>query len=91
MRAYDEEARSLAPDVARGQDDPPRGWLSRYYGLKAPVASFAVEREGSLPMTFVSVLGAGVPGLARLHDEFVALGASGTVRGQVIASARTSG
>ncbi len=31
-------------------------------------------------MTILSVLGAGVPGLARLHDDYVVLGASGTVR-----------
>ena len=80
VRAYDEKAASLPPDVARGQESPPRGWLSRTYGGKAEVPSFAVEREGPVPLTFISVLGAGVPGLARLHDEYVALGPSGTAR-----------
>ena len=40
----------------------------------------AVEREGAVPLTFISVLGAGLPGLARQHQEYVVLGASGTVR-----------
>jgi hypothetical protein len=80
VRAYDEKAAPLAPDVARGQDSPPRGWLSRTYARKVEVPSFAVEREGPVPLTFISVLGAGVPGLARLHDEYVVLSPSGTAR-----------
>jgi hypothetical protein len=80
VRAYDEQGTPLAADVVRGQESPPRGWLSRYYARKVPVPSFAVERGGPVPLTFISVLGLGVPALARLHDEYVALGASGTVR-----------
>ena len=80
VRAYDEKAAPLVPDVVRGQESPPRGWLARYYARKVPVPSFAVEREGAVPLTFISVLGAGVPGLARLHQEYVVLGVSGTVR-----------
>jgi asparagine synthase (glutamine-hydrolysing) len=80
LRAFDETATPLAGDVVRGRESPPRGWLSRYYARKVPVPSFAAEREGPLPMTILSVLGAGVPGLARLHGDYVVLGASGTVR-----------
>jgi hypothetical protein len=84
VRAYDEKAAPLVPDVVRGQESPPRGWLARYYARKVPVPSFAVEREGPAPLTFISVVGAGVPGLARLHQEYVVLGASGTVRFRLV-------
>jgi len=46
-------------DIVAGQETPPRGWLSRYYGEKLAVPSLAVESRGELPQTFVSVLGAG--------------------------------
>jgi asparagine synthase (glutamine-hydrolysing) len=46
-------------DVVRGGQEPPRGWLSRYYGEKIPVPSLVVERSGALPITLVSVLSAG--------------------------------
>ena len=39
----------------------PRGWLSRYYGEKVPVPSFAATRSGPLPITFVTLLAGGVP------------------------------
>jgi|GEM_PF-18276 len=55
----DERGKSLSGDVAFGANDPPRGWLSRYYGEKVPVPSWAVERDGALPCCFVSVLSAG--------------------------------
>jgi len=42
--------------VVAGGDDPPRGWLSRYYGEKVPVPSLVVERRTALPHTFVTVL-----------------------------------
>jgi asparagine synthase (glutamine-hydrolysing) len=45
-------------DVVAGQSDPPRGWLSRYYGEKVPVPSLAAEVEDETPLTFVSVLSA---------------------------------
>ncbi len=42
--------------VVAGQDNPPRGWLSRYYGEKVPVPSLAVNAVGQVPLTFISVL-----------------------------------
>jgi asparagine synthase (glutamine-hydrolysing) len=49
-------------DVAAGrQDGAPRGWLSRYYGEKIPAPSFAATQSGPLPITFVTLLGGGVP------------------------------
>jgi len=46
-------------DVVVGRVDPPRGWLSRYYGEKTPVPSLAVETRRVLPATFVTVLSGG--------------------------------
>jgi len=80
VRAYDEKAEPLPADVARGRENPPRGWLSRYYARKVPVPSFAVEREGPVPLTFLSVLGAGAPEVRRLNDEYVVVGSSANVR-----------
>src|SRR5262245_18449479 len=42
VQVLDDRGRPLAGDVVDGQVDPPRGWLSRYYGEKAPVPSLAV-------------------------------------------------
>src|SRR5690606_21437655 len=50
VAVYDEAGAPLAGDVARGQEDPPRGWLSRYYAEKVPVPSLAVHREGTAPL-----------------------------------------
>lgn len=59
VAVYDEAGVPLPGDVARGQEDPPRGWLSRYYAEKVPVPSLAVRREGAAPLVFVTVLSAG--------------------------------
>jgi asparagine synthase (glutamine-hydrolysing) len=55
------DGRPLRGDVVAGREDPPRGWLSRYYGEKVAAPSLAVHRRGSLPATFVTLLCAGVP------------------------------
>jgi hypothetical protein len=57
---YDSLGRGLRGDVVRGGVDPPRGWLSRYYGEKIPAPSLAVTQTGPVPLCFVSIL-AGVP------------------------------
>jgi Heparinase II/III-like protein/Heparinase II/III N-terminus len=56
----DENGSPLRGSVVRGQDDPPRGWVSRYYGEKLPAASLEVRRRGDIPHVFVSIL-AGEP------------------------------
>jgi asparagine synthase (glutamine-hydrolysing) len=48
-------------DVVVGGDDPPRGWLSRYYGEKIPVPSLAATITGPVPVAFVTLAGAGDP------------------------------
>jgi asparagine synthase (glutamine-hydrolysing) len=56
VTVLDEEGRPAGGDVVAGVSDPPRGWLSRYYGEKRPVPSLAVERAGALPLVLVSIL-----------------------------------
>lgn len=45
--------------LARGEESPPRGWYSRYYGEKVAVPSFAAELEAELPVRFVTGFGPG--------------------------------
>ena len=54
--------------VVAGQEDPPRGWLSRYYGEKRAVASLAVERRAVLPFTLVTIL-SGSPTAVSVSDD----------------------
>jgi len=66
LAVSDELARPLVGTVVSGSEHPPRGWLSRSYAERQPVASLAVEREVALPTTLVTVMGAGTPTLH--HD-----------------------
>lgn len=68
VTVYDENGAIQRGNVISGQDDPPRGWLSRHYGEKTPVPSFAIERTGELPLTLMSVLGPAVPRV-EVQDE----------------------
>jgi asparagine synthase (glutamine-hydrolysing) len=54
----------LPGEIVAGQDAPPRGWLSRHYGEKVPVASLAIELSERLPLTLVSILGPHVPSVS---------------------------
>jgi len=56
IQALDERGAPLPATVVAGQEHPPRGWLSCYYGEKIAVPSFAVHVAQVLPATFVSVL-----------------------------------
>jgi asparagine synthase (glutamine-hydrolysing) len=58
---FNAAGRPLSGEIVAGQDDPPRGWLSRYYGEKIPVPSLVVEQSERLPLTLVSILGPHVP------------------------------
>jgi hypothetical protein len=59
VQVLDLRGHAVSGDVVAGQEHPPRGWLSRYYGEKIAVPSLAVEAERLLPATFVSVLSGG--------------------------------
>ena len=45
--------------VARGEETPPRGWSSRYFGEKVAVPSLAAVSETELPVRFISAFGPG--------------------------------
>lgn len=65
VAVHDADGVPLAVTVARGEDSPPRGWLSRHFGEKVPVPSLAVERAGERSIVFITVAGAGRPALER--------------------------
>jgi asparagine synthase (glutamine-hydrolysing) len=56
VRTFAVDGSALQGDVTAGDETRPRGWLSRYYGEKVPVPSFAAEQSGKLPQTMISVL-----------------------------------
>jgi asparagine synthase (glutamine-hydrolysing) len=58
---FDAAGHLLSGEIVAGQDDPPRGWLSRYYAEKVPVPSLTVELSEHLPLSLVSILGPHVP------------------------------
>jgi hypothetical protein len=75
VTVLDERGQALTGDVAAGQEDPPRGWLSRYYAEKIAVPSLVVERRGQLPLVMVSVLCGGEPQVTVVSgDWFVRVG-----------------
>ena len=51
----------LSGNLVAGQDEPPRGWASRYYAEKIAVPSLAIEILGQLPLIVVSLLGPHLP------------------------------
>ncbi len=61
---FNAAGRPLSGEIIAGQDDPPRGWLSRYYGEKVPVPSLVVDQSVRLPLTLVSILGPHVPSVS---------------------------
>lgn len=56
--------------VACGQNSPPRGWLSRYYGEKIPVPSLNVGGRVPLPFTFVTILSPMLPSVCKTEDSW---------------------
>ncbi|MCC6557996.1 MAG: alginate lyase family protein [Polyangiaceae bacterium] len=70
----------LTSDVIAGGHEPPRGWLSRYYGEKVPAPSLAAVREAPLPMTLISVLCPGRPAIHVDHGRFDVACAAARVR-----------
>jgi asparagine synthase (glutamine-hydrolysing) len=69
VQVRDRDGHVMAADVVAGQERPPRGWLSRYYGEKTPVPSFAVTVDREVPTTLVSVLSGGRPAAVEVVGE----------------------
>ena len=65
LAVFDGHGTPCDTDVARGVEDPPRGWLSRTYAQRVPVASLAVEHRAALPHTWLTVMGAGAVNVRR--------------------------
>ncbi len=72
ISVFDDEARLRDGSVVAGQESPPRGWRSLYYGEKVPVPSLVAVDEGDAPLTFVSVMGSGTIALTKDGDVFTA-------------------
>ncbi len=68
LATFDEQAVPMPGDVARGAEDPPRGWASRHYAQRVAVPSLAVTREGACPITFVTVMGEGPLAVSRSNE-----------------------
>jgi asparagine synthase (glutamine-hydrolysing) len=71
LAVMDQSAVPVAGEVVVGRNDPPRGWMSRYYGERVPVPSLQVRSRVTLPSLLVTVLTSG---------EAVASAASGQWR-----------
>lgn len=57
-------------DVAAGSEDPPRGWVSRYYGEKIPAPSLAASASGALPLALVTLACPGSPLIQVSEDNW---------------------
>jgi len=66
VSTFDIDGRVLAGDVEEGQATPPRGWLSRTYSQKTPVASLVVSVCGSAAVSVITVLAAAAPEVHRV-------------------------
>jgi asparagine synthase (glutamine-hydrolysing) len=70
----------LSGSVVAGGEDPPRGWISRYYGEKVPAPSLVVDICGSLPMTLLSILSAGDVGVHVSGEDWTVDHSRGKIR-----------
>jgi asparagine synthase (glutamine-hydrolysing) len=61
LAVFNAVGRPLSGEIVAGQNDSPRGWLSRYYAEKIPVPSLSSVVSGRLPLTLVSLLGPHIP------------------------------
>jgi asparagine synthase (glutamine-hydrolysing) len=57
VTTFDARGEPLPGDVVVGQEDPPRGWMSRYYAEKVSLPSLVVTREGDGVIELVTVMG----------------------------------
>lgn len=80
VATFDERGVPLAGDVARGEEHPPRGWISREYGHREPTASLAVELRGACPLVMVTVMGDGALGVSERAGVWNVRSASCNVR-----------
>ena len=81
---FDGAGNRAQTELVSGESDPPRGWLSRYYGEKVAVPSLSAEISAQLPISFVTVLSAGAATVSVLGEtwrvEIVGTGVSFKLR-----------
>ncbi len=80
VSTLEERGRPMGGTVVTGGIDPPRGWLSRYYGERTPAPSLAVEFDTEVPVALVSVLSAGNPEVSVKGSEWSILREGGRTR-----------
>jgi asparagine synthase (glutamine-hydrolysing) len=90
VQVLDAAGQSIPGDVVAGQERPPRGWLSRYYGEKIAVPSLAVTADRDLPATFVSVLSGGREPEVAVDGQRWSIGIDGRRLGFTLADGRVS-
>lgn len=71
IQVLDLEARPMQSTIVAGQEEPPRGWHSRYYGERRPTPSLAVELPPSKDHCWISLLGANQPRIRRNRGMYV--------------------
>jgi asparagine synthase (glutamine-hydrolysing) len=75
-------------DVVSGVEEPPRGWLSRYYGEKVPVPALAAIATGPLPIAFVTLACAGNPVVHVSGDDWTVAVNEKTIQFKIDSSAK---
>jgi hypothetical protein len=63
LSIFDLNGRPLPAAAERGSLSPMRGWVSRRYAERIPASSITVEASGSMPLGFVTLLGARTHGV----------------------------
>lgn len=61
LAVFSEAGVGASLEVAQGQESPPRGWISRYYGEKEPAPSVSLARGARGTLTLVSLLAPAPP------------------------------
>jgi len=56
VSVFDASGAPRPTTVACGQEEPPRGWVSRHYAERTAAPSIVAEQNGPAPQTFVTVL-----------------------------------
>jgi Heparinase II/III-like protein/Heparinase II/III N-terminus len=70
VTVLDERGHPIAGDVRSGDENSPRGWLSRYYGERVAVPSLAVTQIATTPILFVSILSAEAPNWEAISNRW---------------------
>jgi hypothetical protein len=70
VQVVDGKGRPGHGEIVTGRESPPRGWVSRRYGERQPVASFSVEERRAVPIRFLTIIGPDRPRAERIDSEW---------------------